>query len=278
MEYSYLRFPGFKIKAVTLSYDDATIYDEKLIEILNKYGLKCTFNINSGILGVSERFLNKDQAVKLYKDTPHEVAVHGAVHHALETLPTTAQICWEITSDRHELEKMFGRIVNGMAYANGTYDAQAVETLKYCGIKYARTIEKDKSFALPADWLRMPATCHHADPELMTLAQKFLELKLQRRFVCRQPYLFYLWGHSYEFNDSNNWHVIEDFCKLMGGRDDVFYCTNGELFEYVTAFNNLVYSVDGKWVHNPSAIDVYLDYLGKERLVKSNQTINLGEE
>jgi len=33
--------------------------------------------------------------------------------------------------------------------------------------------------------------------------------------------LMYVWGHSYEFDNNNNWNVIEDFCKLMGGRDDI---------------------------------------------------------
>ena len=37
-----------KLKAVTFSYDDGMTQDIRLIELLNKYNLKCTFNINSG--------------------------------------------------------------------------------------------------------------------------------------------------------------------------------------------------------------------------------------
>ena len=44
-----MRFPGFKYKALTLSYDDDVIFDKKLMEILDKHGLKCTFNLNSGL-------------------------------------------------------------------------------------------------------------------------------------------------------------------------------------------------------------------------------------
>ncbi len=40
-----------KLKAVTFSYDDGTVQDIQLIELLNKYGLKSTFNINSELLG-----------------------------------------------------------------------------------------------------------------------------------------------------------------------------------------------------------------------------------
>ena len=46
--YKYVRFPGFKQKALTLSYDDGIRQDKRLIAIMQKYGLKGTFNINSG--------------------------------------------------------------------------------------------------------------------------------------------------------------------------------------------------------------------------------------
>ena len=38
-------------KAVTFSYDDGVTQDIRLIELLNQYGLKCTFNLNSELLG-----------------------------------------------------------------------------------------------------------------------------------------------------------------------------------------------------------------------------------
>ena len=41
-----------KKKAITFSFDDGTIQDVRLIEILNKYGLKGTFNLNSSLLGL----------------------------------------------------------------------------------------------------------------------------------------------------------------------------------------------------------------------------------
>ena len=39
-----------KKKAVTFSYDDGVTQDVHLVELLNKYDLKCTFNINSQLL------------------------------------------------------------------------------------------------------------------------------------------------------------------------------------------------------------------------------------
>ena len=42
----YMRLKGGKTKVVTLSYDDGRNFDRKMVEILNKYGIKCTFNLN----------------------------------------------------------------------------------------------------------------------------------------------------------------------------------------------------------------------------------------
>ena len=45
---TFIRFPEGKSKAFTLSYDDGVRQDKRFVKILNKYGLKSTFNLNSG--------------------------------------------------------------------------------------------------------------------------------------------------------------------------------------------------------------------------------------
>ena len=47
----YMRYPNFKTKAVTFSYDDGVVQDRKLAGIFDKYGMKGTFNINGAFLG-----------------------------------------------------------------------------------------------------------------------------------------------------------------------------------------------------------------------------------
>ena len=42
-----MRLKDGKTKVLTLSYDDGVVQDIRLIEIMNRYGLKGTFNINS---------------------------------------------------------------------------------------------------------------------------------------------------------------------------------------------------------------------------------------
>ena len=179
---TYLLFPDGKEKALTLSYDDGVDTDIRFIELLEKFNIKCTFNINSGCFspegsvrseGQVHFRLPESEVKKVYDNPLCEVATHGFTHPFLDRQPT-AQCMLEILKDRQTLEKLFGRIIRGHAYPYGTYNDNVVDILKQAGIVYARTTESHHSFKIPTDWLRMGATCHHNDPELMTLPDKFV--------------------------------------------------------------------------------------------------------
>lgn len=279
MKRRFLRFPDFKQKAVTLSYDDGVRQDFKLIEIMKKYGLKGTFNINGGMFSNEMRTdgkgrMTKEEALSLYLPSGMEVAVHGLKHRSLaEVDPAFAT--YDVISDRKVLEDMFGVIIKGMAYANGSYSDQVVDILKNCGINYSRTTVSTENFFVPDDWLRMPATCHHNNPKLMELAKIFLEAPETPYFWGNPPRLFYLWGHSYEFDNNNNWNVIEEFAKYVGNRDDVWYATNGEIYDYVKAYDSLVFSANGELVFNPTNTIVYLDYFRTPVKIMPGETIKL---
>lgn len=271
MRYVFLRFPEFRNKALTLSYDDGVIFDKKLIEIMQKNKLRGTFNINSSLMQ-GERRLNEEQAKELYLQDGIEVAVHGRRHLSLAEVPTPIAV-EDVITDRVNLERIFGKIVNGMAYANGSYNDDVVRILKDCGIKYSRTCITTEKFDIPTDWLRLPTTCHHKNPRLMELAKKFLEPYTSNYYMCQTPRLFYLWGHSYEFNDNNNWNIIEEFAEFLGNREDVWYCTNSEVYDYVKAYESLIFTAERTMVYNPTQIDVYLHIGGIDILVKAGQTV-----
>lgn len=167
MSYHFLRFPGFRDRALTLSYDDGVVEDKRLIEIMSRNRLKGTFNINSGYFGHRSR-LSAEEAVTLYKASGNEVAVHGVKHHSLTELDDTG-IIKEIIGDREALEELFGGIITGMAYANGAYSDRVVDVIAHCGIKYSRTVISTERFDIPTDWLRLPTTCHHNNPRLVVL-------------------------------------------------------------------------------------------------------------
>lgn len=283
MNATYLRFPGGKSKVLTLSYDDGVEQDIRMIELLNKHGIKCTFNINGGVFapegtvyeqGKVHRRMTKKQCYELYAESGHEVAIHAYTHPHLESLPAS-MVAMEIFEDRKCLEETFGRVIRGMAYPYGTYNDTVVEVLKNSGVAYARTTVSTEKFGMPTDWLRLPATCHHNNKRLMEFAEKFVGME-----VSANPQMFYLWGHTYEFEGNDNWSVIEEFCEYIGGKDDIWYATNIEIYDYVQAYNRLEWAADASRVHNPSAMSVWVKagkHQSKSRIVeiKPGETVKL---
>lgn len=160
-----------------------------------------------------------------------------------------------------------------MAYANGSFDANVADIVKRCGIEYARTTISTEKFDIPENWLMMPATCHHKNPRLMELAQEFIEKQNSQYFWANTPRLFFLWGHSYEFNNEDNWYIMEEFAKYIGRRDEVWYATNGEIFDYVKAYERLRFSADGNMIHNTSNIFVFINYFGMQYQILPGQTV-----
>lgn len=274
----YMRFPGGRARALTLSYDDGVQQDKKLMEILNHHGLKCTFNISSGLYaaegtvyeeGRIHRRMTKSEALALYTDSGHEIAVHGLTHPWLEKLPLPVCVR-EIIEDRENLEAEYGGTVRGMAYPYGTYNDDVVSVLRNCGICYSRTVHSTERFDIPNDWLRLPATCHHDNPRLMELAKNFLEQP-----SWGAPWMFYLWGHSYEFEAGNNWNVIEEFAEYMGGREEVWYATNIEIYDYVKAYKQLNFNAAMTYVENPTAYELWFETNGKLYSVKPGESLKL---
>lgn len=265
-----MRFENGKQKAVTLSYDDGPAADRKLIAILNRYGLKGTFNLNSGYIPEKESDgkISYEEGRELYKG--HEVAVHGLTHPWTASLKD-GEILYEVLEDRKNLEREFGYIVRGMAYPFGCFNDATVNALKTAGIVYSRTTVSTHNFNMPDDWLRLPATCHHNDPELMNLARRFAE----ETNTWGRPVMFYLWGHSYEFDGNDNWDVIEKFAEYIGNRDDVWYATNMEIYNCVKAYEALHVSADMKTVYNPSAQTVWFEHKGKVFAAKPGESVKV---
>ena len=272
---SIMRYPQGKRKAVTLSYDDAVEQDRRLIEILSRYGLKATFNINSGIFaaegtvypeGEVHRVMTKSEAYNLYQNSGHEIAVHTYTHPHMEQL-TRQENEREIQMDIDGIKDMFGIIPRGMAYPYGTFNDTIVDCFQKAGIVYGRTVISTGRFDIPKDWMRLEPTCHHDDAKLLTLVDEFLE---------KEEGLFYLWGHSYEFEISDNWGVIEEFGKKIGKREDIWYATNIEVYDYIKSYEELNWTetVEGKvQICNPSDREIWLLVQGQEIMLESGEKL-----
>ena len=273
----YMRFPEGRHKVLTLSYDDGVWQDIRLVELMKRHGLKGTFNINSGLYppgSTENKRMPLCQAKELYLPAGMEVAIHALTHPILSYLPEN--ICtYEILQDRINHERDYDCIVRGMAYPQGTVSVSnsVVSSLRQCGIAYARTTVSTERFDLPTDWLRLPATCHHKNPRLMELAKQFVESSFEKASG-----MFYLWGHSYEFDwdkPDNNWGIIEAFAAYIGMRDEIWYATNIEICDYVNAYRQLIFSTDGRIVRNPTATKLWFEANGRHLFVLPGQEMRL---
>lgn len=273
-EEKYMRFPQGRAKALTFSYDDGVKTDIRLLEIFKKYGLRGTFNLNSLLFDCAEWHgrMDEEETFRVFRDCGQEIALHGARHVFLDKVPLPEAIK-EIADNRAYLEEKFRRIVNGMAYAYSGYNEDIFRILRDLGVVYARTTRATHAFTLPENWLEWNPTCHHGDARLEELAAKFTESSPLCEFKHREPWLLYIWGHSYEFEDDGNWKIAEDLGKRFAGREDVWFATNMEIYRYVNAYRGLVYSLDGERVFNPSALPVWVEIRGKTYSVPAGGTV-----
>ncbi|MBQ7347667.1 MAG: polysaccharide deacetylase family protein [Clostridia bacterium] len=223
-------------KAITFSYDDGTVQDIRLIELLNKYGLKCTFNLNSELLSTPNILIRNGNRINQYKihksDVKyvyegHEIAVHTLTHPNL-TKCDDQEIIKQVEKDRCNLSELAEYEIVGMAYPCGgtNNDERVADIIKnHTGIKYSRTITSTENFEPQTDLLRFNPTIWHLDfDKMMSLGEKFIELKTDT------PKIFYIWGHSFEMDyDSNYWVKLENFFKLISNKNDIFYGTNKEV-------------------------------------------------
>lgn len=225
-----------KKKAVTFSFDDGVVQDVRLIELLNKYGLKATFNLNSELLGKGGMLQIRDTKICHYCLRPedvkstyegHEIAAHTLTHPNLTTL-NKDEIIHQVEQDRINLSSLCGYEVVGMAYPCGgvnNNDEVAQIIKENTGIKYCRTIESNKSFDIQKNLYRFnPSMYFIYQDELIEMGKKFIDS------TPDSPQIFYIWGHSYEADFKSEFYFkLEEFFKLISQRDDIFYGTNKEV-------------------------------------------------
>ncbi len=245
-------WPEGRTHAVTFSYDDGRIQDRKLVELFNRYGLKGTFNLNGQTVG-RENVVTESDVKSLYAG--HEVASHFLTHPFPTRIPREQRLA-EVLEDRKRLETLTGGLVDGMAYPYGDWNAEVIQALTMCGIRYARTTQATNGFAWkPADWLAWHPTCHDrgATPDLI---ERFFTV----RAWDKNARLFYIWGHSYEFDREGGWEAIDALCRNLRerGSDTFWAATNGMIREYGAAVESLRFGAAGGMVLNPSARDVWM--------------------
>ena len=260
----YTCFPEGKHKVLTMSYDDGRLEDRRLLEIMNAYGIRGTFNLNGGLRG--EDRIPVEEYKGLYDG--HEIACHTYLHPTIARCPIE-QVMREILEDRRALEKVMGYPVQGLAYPNGSFNQEIINMLPATGIKYARTTFSTDGFDMPENWYRWNPTCHH-NGALLERGKAFTDL-----YKKQYLYMMYVWGHSYEFTQMDNWNVMEAFCRMTGNRGDIWYATNIEITNYMEDAARLRFGVDADFVYNPGAQSVWLEVDQKIMEIRAGESKSL---
>ena len=237
--YDFRRFEksGGPYKFLTFSFDDGVTQDRRFVELLNKYGLKCTFNLNSGYFGlkgvletpsfkVGYDRIEPDEIRTLYAG--HEVASHTVRHPRLDLL-TQDEVFHEVEDDRIRLEELSGQPIIGMAYPGGPFfNDEVINTIvTRTPIRYSRSTEAHYSFKMPEQLMNWEPSSHIHDKEAFELAEEFVDLRPEK------DVLLYLWGHAYEFDIYQWWDRLEELLSILAGHRDVTYATNGEIADYI---------------------------------------------
>ena len=139
-------YPEGKTKAFNVTYDDGVLQDKEFVQILNKYGIKGTFNLNSELMknqfawfhecGMVVKRLSEADVKDLYDG--HEIASHTLTHPNMQGM-SAEQILREMSQDKDNLENIFGTKVLGFAVPFNYYSDLIAECAKIVGFEYART-------------------------------------------------------------------------------------------------------------------------------------------
>jgi len=227
-----------KKRAVTLSFDDGVTQDIRLIEMLDRYGLKATFNINSGLLGKPGQLIRNGREVRHDRITAedlsrvyagHEIAAHTLTHPNL-TQQTDEEIIRQVEEDRRRLSDLCGYEVVGMAYPGGGVNndervARVIE--EHTGVQYARTVVSTHSFDRQEHLYRFDPSVYYIEENLEEVIDAFLASDSE------EPQLLYMWGHSYEMDaEYITWEAFERLCAKLAFKEEIFYGTNREVFGF----------------------------------------------
>lgn len=198
---------------VACCWDDGVETDIRLVEILQKYGVKATFNINSGLHyqkyrrvyswqfadhpDFVNRLLSIEEMKTLYRG--FKIGAHGVFH--LSYVPEKFdEFITDIAEDKDNLENIFQCSVPGMAYPCGLWDEKVADKLREKGFLYGRTVVRTDDVGAYKHPLALGTSCH------------FLEDNFFAKFAAAKANngIFYFWGHSCEMqNVPEKWAEFE---------------------------------------------------------------------
>jgi len=292
-------YEGFTTKSAVFNYDDCRAEDIRLIELLEKYGAKGTFNLTSSYIyrnlrSACAEATGKTDEASVYEFAKevyagHELSTHTVNHYPAglnegEESADSNGIKLVGRSTEEEIEDIQGcpvflrenldaQNVIGLAWPNGygtarnDYESHLLPAMKEIGLRYARGAANG-SFDLPNDWYVWNATCHHNNAPYY--ADKYISLRNEGSLKC-----FFNWGHSYELDvedESKNWTMLENVISKLAN-ENIWFATNGDVYRYCEAVSKAVVS-DAQIINN-SDMTLYYQVNGENIKIASGETYSL---
>jgi len=298
-------YPGFVKKAITFTIDDGNYpLDKKLMDIVRPAGIVGAFNL------CGEDRKPRDTSDEEYRKLYHgyEIANHSHLH-PMAILPSDEIIISEEQFDRETLDlsdkttiykteregvyfRSTGRSFVRVAYEDTyiklvdegksaldrifgaenitsfvwPYREQASDKIKahlasagYKSVRKTGTAD----FYIPKDKM---AWCYNATHS------NLLERAEEYEGLDTDELSFFCFGvHSHDFENNNCWDKLIHFAGNYGKRQDFYYATPSEIFNYADAVNALIFS-DGE-IENPTDTDVFIAINGKKTVLPARTSI-----
>lgn len=228
---------------VTTSWDDGTVTDVRLAELLEKYSIEGTFYIPKSY---PDNLLPKEDIVALGKK--FEIGAHSVTQPYL-TKVTPAEAKREVEDSKIYLEDLLGHNISMFAYPRGNYNEIIKKIVKDCGFAGARTCDPG-GFNLPQDPYQGHITLFASNGSpLMALkiwwkshlwkVSPLLDwesrAKLLFDLALPKGGVYHIYGHSMEFERSRTWDKLERVLDYISNREGVRYMVNGEIFSNLDA-------------------------------------------
>lgn len=258
-------YPQGKKKAFNVTYDDGVLQDIRFVELLNKYHLKGTFNLNSSLMatefawqhecGEMVKRLPREVVKKLYQG--HEVASHTSSHPYMECL-SKEEIIQELKEDKEQLSQLFECEICGFALPFSYYNEIIKECVKECGFTYGRISEESYSYAIPNDNFAWKAGIFHLSEQLLTFVQGFLESE-EELALCQ------IVGHSYDLDferrtNYDMWEVMECIFQKIFNDSTILPMTHLEIVCYIEAMKKAV--ITNSYIENASEVCLWFEVDG----------------
>jgi peptidoglycan/xylan/chitin deacetylase (PgdA/CDA1 family) len=218
---------------ITTSWDDGHPLDQRIAELLAKYGLTGTFYIP---LENSRPVMAAGQIRELSEG--FEVGAHTIDHVVLtEVSEGTAEE--QIRESKERLEDLTGRACETFCFPKGQFHRCHLEMVRRAGFRCARTVELlSTQFPVQRAGILLVPTSVQATPHPWTVYARNCAKRLGFRtmvnfilharsrnwaetthamlqVVARHGGVFHLWGHSWEIEEQQQWQQLESVLREM---------------------------------------------------------------